>query len=262
MPETNGPARQLGRLIFRRGGNPGWGVFSLLGGTFFAGFMTWGAVALHDPSNYVMLPLTLAIGIGLMWLGVRLIRYRAAVHEQGIVVFNGFVERTMRFDQARTFSFRHRAGAAQHSIDLGLIPFEGRSLTVEVAPRWGIGSDKAMESVRAALTPRFADKMERDLRRQGSVEWVALSSSTTAPPTIVVSLTPEGYLIRSRKGDLRFLYSQIELRVGGGILHMKERSSGKNVCSFLCGTPNYYPGLAVVQKLAGPTLAPPPIHPR
>ncbi len=234
----------LGRILFSRGSSTAIKVAAvLLLPTILpgiaAGVAEGGSPSLMVPGLCAGLVIA-AAGIGYVFR-VRIQVFEAGVRKRGLIA-----TRELRFSEVVGFTqngVRHYYNGAytgtSHSMSFD--PIEGKPIKHSWRTQ---GSDEEMDRLREHVSRVVATTLEKLLERS---EWVAWSGA--------VQLTREGIRYRKAKligqGEQAFIgYESVRYAISEGTLHVFGPGSDKAVFTLPCASHNFFPGLALMERLA------------
>lgn len=196
----------------------------------------------------------LLLALGLLALCAWTFTYRARIYEQGVTVESLFGRRALSFRDLHTFGYARVVQAGQPRDSLTLVPRTGKPLRIVTQPSARSGGDSDLSALVAALSPRIVARLEKELMRSQRVSWVARVAGTM-PPQPAVALTRTGIVVE--ESGVTAPFSDLETSVSNGLFSASSRTTGKRLFAIPCLAVNFYPGLALLQKLSQPAPAEP-----
>jgi hypothetical protein len=196
----------------------------------------------------------LLMGSLLIAMSLFVITSHFEIRELGATARSIYGERQIAFNQMKTFGFSrviHRVYGvipAGRSIQMIFYPHTGRPMifTVELFLQ---KTDADLEALREKLAARIAAKMERELQRKGRVEWIFPRAGTRANRHRRIFISRDGFVVPEPTGERTYPFADVEARFVDGQFMLLTRQNPQKVYEADCASPNFYPGLELVESL-------------
>ena len=236
------PAPNFGRLIHRKS-LPRLNAIFMSVPALALGGLALSAGPLNGMSIGVLL-----LALLLLALCAWSLTYKAAIYENGATVESIFGHRSLSFRDLRTFGYSRIIRRGQPMDTLTFVPRNGKPLRIVTQPDFRAGPDQDLLQLVNAMTPRYTERLEKELTRARRVPWVTRVPGT-APVQPGVALTSSAFLLEAGKETVTFPFADVDTTIENGMFIVTNRSTGKRAFTIPCYAPNFYPGLALLQKL-------------
>lgn len=201
-------------------------------------------VALMQPLSPGSLAI-IALAAGLAAMVAWTVSYRAWIHDQGVRTSSVFGRQELLYKDLQTFAYSRISRGGQVTDTLTFIPRSGKPVRVAVQPR---GQDKDLARIVDVLSATIAARMEQELARQKRARWLThVPRALPAQPGVL--LTREAFLLESGGSTTAIPFADVEVQVSNGYFLAKDRASGKVRLNVPTLAPNFYPGVALFEKL-------------
>jgi hypothetical protein len=190
----------------------------------------------------------LLFALGLLALCGWTFSYKATIYENGATVQSIYGNRSIRFTELRTFAYSRVLMRGQPQDTIIFVPRSGKPLRIVTQPDFRAGRDTDLARLVEKLTPKFVERMEKELTRAKRVAWVErVQGGLMAQPA--VGLSREGYLVDDGKSAVTIHFARVDTSIVNGMFEAVELGTQRTLFRIACGSRNFYPGFTLQQQL-------------